>query len=49
MNQTEQVNLLNKYNDAENLARQLHYNRNQFNTNLPQTLTEMEAVMQQQC
>jgi hypothetical protein len=40
----EQLELLDQYNNARNLAKQLHYNRNQFNTNLPNSVGEAENI-----
>ena len=43
-NQDEQLMLLNKYNEARDKARELHYNRNKYNTNLPKTDEQAKSM-----
>jgi hypothetical protein len=36
--------MLSELNEARYYARELHYNRNQFNTNLPSSIEEAEKL-----
>jgi len=37
-------NVLNDYNIKENIAKELHYSRNEHNIDLPKTLKEAEKI-----